>query len=438
MSTTREITLPDIGDFDQVEIIEIAVGAGDTIAAEDTLLTLESDKATMDVPAPCGGVIRSLLVQVGDAVSTGTPIAVVETDDGAEETVAEPPPEQPARAPDADIVATRPVPDTVPEQPSSGPPSVVPGAVQAVGKGTSSRAHASPSVRYFARQLGVDLSLVRGTGRRGRIVREDVEAFVRGALCADQSARTAGSAVPYVATVDFSKYGPVESKPLGRIKRLTAINLHRSWSVVPHVTQFDEADITELEAFRKSHLSDAEQQGVKLTLLSFLVKVVSDALRQYPDFNASLNPDATVVIHKQYCHIGIAVNTERGLIVPVIHDADKRGLFDIAREIARLSGLARAGRVIPRDLQGGCFTISSLGGVGGSHFSPIINTPEVGILGVSRAIVRPIYRDGQLVPRLILPFALSYDHRLIDGVAGAQFTRFLSTALSDLHTGIAL
>ncbi len=420
--------LPDIGDFDTVDVIEIAVNEGDEVAREDTLLTLESDKATMDIPSPSAGTIKSIKVSVGDKVAEGTLIAVIESSDEqaqneSETTTAVETVEQPPTA------ASEPPPTRESPRPA---PQVLETS-EMVGASQSARAHASPSIRRFARELGVDLGLVYGTGPKGRILKEDVKAFTKSILTSNKLAPGGGFAMPEIQPVDFSKFGDIETKALSRIKRLGGQSLHRSWITVPHVTQFDEADITELEAFRKSRIDSANKQGVKLTLLAFLVKAVVDALQQYPEFNSSLSTDGENIILKHYFHIGVAVNTDDGLVVPVVRDADKKRLFDIAREIADLGDKAREGNISPRDIQGGCFTISSLGGIGGQHFTPIINMPEVAILGVSRAEMKPVYQNGEFIPRLMMPFALSYDHRVIDGVAGAQFTRFLSTVLNDIR-----
>jgi pyruvate dehydrogenase E2 component (dihydrolipoamide acetyltransferase) len=286
-------------------------------------------------------------------------------------------------------------------------------------------------VRRFARELGVDLGLVYGSGPKGRILKDDVKAFTKSVLTHNKL----GSVAPAPASppIDFSKFGPIETKPLSRIRRLSGQALHRSWTSIPHVTQFDDADITELEAFRKARQKEAEKQGVKLTLLSFLLKATVTALEKFPDFRASLSADGESLVYKQYFHVGIAVNTDNGLVVPVVRNVDQKGLFELAREVQALSDKARAGKLLPAEMQGGCFTLSSLGGVGGSAFTPIINAPEVAILGVSRAAIRPVYVDDAFVPRLVLPFALSYDHRVIDGVAGARFTQFLGTVLADIR-----
>jgi pyruvate dehydrogenase E2 component (dihydrolipoamide acetyltransferase) len=427
MSDSNEITvnLPDIGDFKNVDVIEIAVKPGDQVNKEDTLITLESDKATMDIPSPSAGTVKKLLVKTGDRISEGSAILILE-----ESTTGQAIQKKPVSSEQKEPAPPEPAPAPPPEP---RPAPATPTGAEMVGISHSSRAHASPSVRRFARELGVDLGLVYGKGPKGRILKEDVKAFVKSMLSGNKLTSQGAFALPEVAPVDFSKFGEVESKPLSRLKRLGGQHLQRSWITVPHVTQFDEADITDLEEFRKSKLEAAKKKGVKLTLMAFLVKAVVDVLQQYPEFNSSLSPDGENIILKKYFHIGIAVNTDNGLVVPVIKDADQKGLFDIAAEMSRLSDKAREGKLTPSEMQGGCFTISSLGGVGGTHFTPIVNAPEVAILGVSRANMKPVYQDGEFVPRLILPFALSYDHRVIDGVAGAQFTQHMSTVLSDIR-----
>lgn len=430
--------LPDIGNFEGVSVIELHVQPGDRVQAEDPIITLESDKATMDIPAPYAGVVRELKVAVGDKVREGAPVAVIEP-------IAQGAPPSPVTAPAPQIPkAASSQPAAVVTPPSAAPPTApvataptprpapagLPQGAEIVGASESARAHASPSVRRFARELGVDLGLVQGSGPRGRVLRDDVTGFTKAVM---SGAKSAAAGLPSVPPVDFSRFGPVEHRPLSRVKRLAGQALHRSWATVPHVTQFDEADITDLEEFRQGKLEEAERRGVKLTLLSFLLKAAVTALQKYPDFCASLSPDGETLVLKQYFHIGVAVNTDHGLMVPVLRDVDQKGLLDLAREVGVLSDKARAGRIAPADLQGGCFTISSLGGVGGTGFTPIVNAPEVAILGVSRAATRPVYRDGEFVPRLMLPFALSYDHRVIDGVAGARFTQFLSTVLADIR-----
>ena len=448
MSQVTDILIPNIGDFDTVEIIEVAVSPGDTVKPEDTLITLESDKATMDIPAPAAGTVKELLVKVGDTVSEGTLILKLEQDGAGSEA---PPdtgkPEVSAETAQAGTQAGTtmtesempgqkgPSMDDVKSVPGTShgqkPPPKTPGGAQTAGTSASARAHASPGVRKYARELGVELGLVKGSGKKGRILKEDVTAFTRTVMTGKRVFD--GQTLPEIPPVDFSKFGPVETRPLSRLKRLGGRNLHRNWVSVPHVTQHDETDITELEAFRQSKKSEAKRRGVKLTLLSFLVKAVVVALRKYPEFNASLGPDGKELIYKQYFHIGVAVNTDQGLLVPVVKDANLKGMFELAEELEQLAQKARDKKLRPADMEGGCFTISSLGHIGGTGFTPIINSPEVAILGVSRATTRPVYRDGKLEPRLILPYSLSYDHRVIDGVAAAQFTRALGEILTDIR-----
>ena len=435
MTNEVEIKLPDIGDFDAIEVIEIAVNIGDTIEMEDTLLTLESEKSTMDIPSPYAGEIKQIMVNVGDKISQGTAIASIlateveskPTEEKKSQTIVETKQKEVTAVPEP-VLTSKPTPSPTPR-----PAPKTPETSQLVGQSKSAKAHASPSIRRFARELGVDLGLVYGSGAKGRILKEDVKAFTKSIMSGEKLSNKGAFSVPEVPPVDFSKFGEVETKALSRIRRLTGQALHRSWITVPHVTQFDEADITELEVFRKSKLESAKAEGIRLTLVTFLVKAAVVALQKFPEFNSSIEPDGDNLIIKKYFNIGVAVNTENGLVVPVIRDVDKKGLFDIAREITELSNKAREGKISPKDLQGGCFTISSLGGIGGLQFTPIVNVPEVAILGVSRATMKPVYENGEFVPRLIMPFALSYDHRVIDGVAGAQFTQFLNTILTDIR-----
>ena len=441
MGRVTDILIPNIGDFDAVEIIEVAVKPGDAVKPEDTLITLESDKATMDIPAPAAGTVRELLVKVGDAVSEGTPILKLEQDepgeDGEQEgqTSSMTPDSPGSVGTDSKSVpgGSPDTPDTPDAPPATGqkPAPRTPAGAQTAGSSASSRAHAGPAVRKYARELGVDLGLVKGSGKKGRILKEDVTAFTKTVMTGQRVFDR--PAAPELPPVDFSKFGPVETRPLSRLKRLGGQNLHRNWVSVPHVTQHDETDITELEAFRQSKKSEAERRGVRLTLLSFLVKAVVAALKKFPEFNASLGADGKELVCKQYFHIGVAVNTDQGLLVPVVKDANLKGMYELAAELAELAQKARDKKLRPADMEGGCFTISSLGHIGGTGFTPIINSPEVAILGVSRATTRPVYRDGKLEPRLILPYSLSYDHRVIDGVAAAQFTRALGEILTDIR-----
>jgi len=425
----REVTLPDIGDFHDVEIIELLVNVGDRVEAEQSLLTLESDKATMEIPAPFAGVVRSLAVKLGDKVNEGDLIATLESEGAAP---AAAPAAVPAAAP-ATSAAAEPVETARPagekellRRPVAVRPSDAPRRT----------AHASPGVRRFARELGVDLHYVSGTGAKGRILKEDVQAFVKRALAEGApTAAAAGGALqlPGIPAVDFSKFGETEEQELGRIKKLSGAHLHRSWLNVPHVTQFDEADITELEAFRKAQKDEAARAEVKLTFMPFLMKALCKALAVYPQFNSSLSPDGERLILKKYVHIGVAVDTPNGLVVPVIRDVDRKGVFDLARDLGEMSSKARAGKLAPTDMQGGCISISSLGGIGGTQFAPIVNAPEVAILGISRAEMKPKWDGKAFEPRLIMPFSLSYDHRVIDGAEGVRFTTYLAQLLGDIR-----
>ncbi len=436
----KDILVPDIGDFKDVEVIEILVKPGDTVAKEQSLVSLESDKATMEIPSPEAGVVRSITIKVGDKVSQGSMILKLEAGDAvpqANEKGPEPkakpqPPQEAAPAVAASPVAPRVEPRVEPAH--AEPRDAV-----------ASIPHASPSIRKFARELGVNLRQVQGSGPKGRILTEDVQAYVKGALtgktalAAAPAAKGGGLDVLPWPDVDFAKFGPIELKARSRIKKLSAANLHRNWVMIPHVTQFDEADITELEAFRKSNTAETEKRGFKLTMLAFLIKASVNALREFPDFNASIDKTGENLVLKKYFHIGVAVDTPEGLMVPVVRDADRKGVFDLAHELADISKLAREKKLKAGDMQGGTFSISSLGGIGGSAFTPIINAPEVAILGVSRSVFRPIYsgkdEKGKDVfnARLMLPLSLSYDHRVIDGALAARFTAYLANVLSDIR-----
>ncbi len=405
MSTVTEIKVPDIGDFKEVDVIEVLVKPGDTVAKEASLITVESDKATMEIPSPAAGVVKELKVKLGDKVAEGSMILLLEAS-ADEAPVAQPPGTAETSAPSA--AAPKPAaPSTVPgaaSEPATEPVAVpiqrpAPVPLEPVAEVPAFTPHASPSVRKFARELGVGLAKVRGSGPKGRITQEDVQAFVKGVLTQAPAAALAAAApaggtpfnLPEWPQVDFAKFGPVENKPLSRIKKLSGANLHRNWVSIPHVTQFDEADITELEAFRKDSGAASEKQGFKLTMLAFLIKACVTALRQYPEFNASLDPAGENLVLKKYFHIGVAVDTPDGLVVPVIRDADRKGVYELARELAEVSKLARDKKLKPGDMQGGTFSISSLGGIGGTAFTPIINAPEVAILGVSRSAMRPVW-----------------------------------------------
>jgi pyruvate dehydrogenase E2 component (dihydrolipoamide acetyltransferase) len=433
MTNSREILLPDIGDFEAVDVIEVPVKVGDSINVEDTIVTLESDKATMDIPSPASGVVTKMLVNVGDSIAQGAPLLLMDESE-SDTSTAEKPVEQTQT--EAAKATSEPAPTSVSTsapQTTHRPAPAVMETSQVVGGSRSEKAHASPSVRRFARELGVDLGLVYGKGPKGRILKEDIKAFTKSMLSGNKLGGGDNFGFPEIPPVDFSKFGQTKMQPLSRLKRLGGQSLHRSWITVPHVTQFDEADITDLEEFRKSELEAAETEGIKLTLVTFLVKAVVVALQKFPEFNSSITSDGENLVIKKYFHIGVAVNTKNGLVVPVIKDADKKGLFEIAHEISQLSSKAQEGKLSLADMQGGCFTISSLGGIGGTAFTPIVNAPEVAILGVSRSAMKPVYENGEFVPRLMMPYALSYDHRVIDGVAAAQFTQFLSTILTDIR-----
>ncbi|WP_165720602.1 dihydrolipoyllysine-residue acetyltransferase [Bordetella trematum] len=428
-----EIAVPDIGDFKEVEVIEVLVAVGDTVAAEQSLITVESDKASMEIPSSAGGVVKEVKVKVGDKVAKGSVIVVVEGQAGA-------------AAPQAQAQAQAPAPAAAAAQPAAArseaatsTPVQRPSPTQALqdeGLKPGQLPHASPSVRKFARELGVNLSRVTGSGPKNRILVEDVRAFVKNALAAPAAA--AGGAADGAALgllpwpkVDFAKFGPVDPKPLSRIKKISGANLHRNWVMIPHVTNNDVADITDLEALRVQLNKENEKSGVKVTMLAFLIKAVVAALKKFPEFNASLDGDTLVL--KQYYHIGFAADTPNGLVVPVVRDADKKGIIELARETSELAKKAREGKISPADMQGGCFSISSLGGIGGTHFTPIINAPEVAILGVSRSAHQPVWDGKQFQPRLILPLSLSYDHRVIDGAAAARFNAYLGQLLADFR-----
>jgi pyruvate dehydrogenase E2 component (dihydrolipoamide acetyltransferase) len=441
----EEVRVPDIGDFESVDVIEVLVSPGDKVRKDDSLLTLESDKATMELPSPFNGQIKELRVSVGDKVSEGSHILTMERDEAAAEAPAARAesaaagPEKPEtleRQPAAEQPEPEPEPAPPPERPSppgaaaARKPPVPPGPQEQTGQ--VRKPHASPGVRRFARELGVDLQRVQGSGPKQRILKEDVQRFVKGAM-QEAPAGAGGFALPEAPVVDFSQFGEIETQPLSRIQKISGPQLHRNWIGIPHVTQFDEADITELEAFRKSQLESLGRQDIKLTLLAFVVKATVATLKRFPQVNASLEPGGQQLIIKKYYHIGVAVDTPGGLVVPVVRDADSKALADIARELGEVSARARERQLTPSDMQGGTFTISSLGGLGGTGFTPIINAPEVAILGVSRAAMRPVYQEGTFVPRLILPFSLSYDHRVVDGAQAVRFTAALAANLSDVR-----
>ncbi len=460
MSAITEAKVPDIGDYTNVPVIEVLVKPGDAVTRDQGLVTLESDKATMEVPSPLDGVVKEVKVKVGDEVSEGRVVALIEAAAAAAEPAANaaaappasaapappaapaaPPraessssaaPAAPARAadaaparPDADADAAGPRTPPVPFDASTVMPEKVP--------------YASPAVRLFARELGVDLADVKGSDRKGRISKQDVHNFVKAALAAGTAPRVGGAApagglslLPW-PSVDFAKFGEIETKPLSRIKKISGANLARNWAMIPHVTQHDDADVTELEALRVALNQENEKAGVKLTMLAFLIKAVVAALKKYPDFNASLDAAGENLTLKKYYHVGFAADTPNGLVVPVIRDADRKGVIEIAQETAALAKKARDGKLGPAEMQGGCFSISSLGGIGGTAFTPIVNAPEVAILGVSKSAIKPVWDGREFRPRLMLPLSLSYDHRVIDGAAAARFTAYLAQVLADMR-----
>ena len=424
MAETKQILVPDIGDFKDVPVIEVLVKPGDTVKMEDPLISLESDKATIEVPSPLNGVVKEIGVKVGDKVSEGSFILVMEVSAASDATVI-------SRTPaitSAPVVAIPELISVRTSQPAREPPPAAPTLMD-------NRAHAGPSVRRFARELGVNPGLVKGSGPKQRILKEDIQAYVKTQLSKPRGGDGEGLNLLPWPQVNFAKFGPVELRPLSRIRKIAGANLHRNWVMIPHVTQFDEADITDLEALRKQSNETAKKDGIKITLLAFLMQATVAALKKFPEFNASLdsNDDEINLVIKNYFHLGFAADTPHGLMVPVIRDVDQKGVIAIAGELGHLSALAREGGLKPAEMQGGSFTISSLGGIGGTAFTPIINAPEVAILGISRASIKPVYRDDQFIPRLMLPLSLSYDHRVIDGASAARFTSYLATVLADMR-----
>jgi pyruvate dehydrogenase E2 component (dihydrolipoamide acetyltransferase) len=457
---TIEVRVPDIGDFKDVPVIEVFVKPGDIVQAEDPLVTLESDKATMEVPAPLGGVVEGVRVGVGDRVSEGSPLLTLKTSQtGAEPASRSTPPSYPDNAdraiPPMEIAASGAPGAAASESAAASRDGVSrpvqrPDVQQQAGAAAEAQrpagaAHASPSVRKFARELGVDIARVSGTGPKGRIVHEDVQQFVKTALARTPAGPVAGpagaagagglSVLPW-PQVDFAKFGPVESKPRSRIGKISGANLARNWVMIPHVTQFDDADITDLEALRVALNKENEKAGVRITMLAFLIKAAVASLKHFPDFNASLDATGENLVRKQYFNIGFAADTPNGLVVPVVKGADAKGVLAIAKEMSELSAKARDGKLGPADMQGGCFSISSLGGIGGTAFTPIINAPEVAILGVSRSAMKPVWDGKAFVPRLMLPLSLSYDHRVIDGAQAARFITYYSSLLADFRRAL--
>ena len=438
MGSLRDVLVPDIGDFKNIPVIEVLVKPGDSVKAEDSLITLESDKATMEVPAPFAGVVRELKIKPGDKISQGAVILSLEISEGAAAPAPAAAAEQKAAAAPTPAPAAKPAPAAT-QVPAQAAPAAAQSAAPAaaINEEGFALAHASPSVRRFARELGVDLSGVKGSGPKERILQEDVAAFVKTALAQPSGGGGGGAGLslglPAWPQVDFAKFGPVENLALSRIKKISGPFLHRNWVSIPHVTQNDEADITELESFRKGLAEEAQKQGVKLTPLAFIMKAVVAALKNHPEFNSSLSPAGDALILKRYFHIGVAVDTPGGLVVPVVRNVDQKGVLQLAKELAEIGAKARDGKLGPADMQGGTFSISSLGGIGGTHFTPIINAPEVAILGVSKSSMKPVWKDNQFVPRLMMPLSLSYDHRAVDGAQGARFITNLSTVLSDIR-----
>jgi pyruvate dehydrogenase E2 component (dihydrolipoamide acetyltransferase) len=454
MSTTLvEVRVPDIGNFKDVEVIDVLVKPGDAVSLDTPLITLETEKATMDVPSSAAGIVREVAVQRGGRVSQGDLVIRVETQpspqpspaqagEGAQPSPQSSPPPSPAKAGEGAEPSPQPSPAGAGEGAEPSPQPSPPPSPAKAGEGARSRtfdepgfarAHASPSVRKLARELGVDLGKVEGSGAKGRITEADVKAWVRRALGGGVPAAATGQgALPRIAPVDFAAFGPIERRPLSRIQKIAGPRLHASWVNLPHVTQFDEADITAMEQTRAAMKAQATERGIKLTPLAFVIRACVQALAQYPQFNASLDAEAGELVYKKYVHLGFAADTPHGLVVPVVRDADRKDVFELARDLAELSEKARAGKLSGAEMQGGCFTVSSLGGIGGTAFTPIINAPEVAILGVSRATMRPVWKDEQFVPRLMLPLSLSYDHRVIDGAAAVRFTSFLAHALEDV------
>jgi pyruvate dehydrogenase E2 component (dihydrolipoamide acetyltransferase) len=444
-----EVKVPDIGEFTDVDVIELLVKQGDTVSVDDPLIAIESEKATMEVPAPSAGVVKEIKVKLGDKVSEGSLILVLEAETLASDAKAPSPEAKAPLAPEAKasvtpalrLVSSSDAPPAT-NDPSMPPPSrslpATGGAVVSTmphedAAEPSTKPHASPSVRKMARELGVNLNLVKGSGRNGRIFRVDVQKFVAAELTKPKGSGIGLDLIPW-PKVDFTKLGEVETRPLSRIRKLAKANLARNWVMIPHVTQFEEADVTELEAFREQINLAKSNAGIKVTILAFVLKALIASLTEFPEFNSSLDGDNLIL--KKYYNLGFAADTPNGLIVPVLRDVDKKGVFQIARETSELAAAAREGKLKPSDIQGGCFTVSSLGGIGGTAFTPIINAPEVAILGVSKLVQKPVYRGDVFVPRLILPLSLSYDHRVIDGAAAARFITHLGSVINDMRRAL--
>jgi pyruvate dehydrogenase E2 component (dihydrolipoamide acetyltransferase) len=431
MSQLIEVKVPDIGDFKNVEIIEVLVKPGDAVKKEDSLISLESDKATMEVPSSHSGVVKELKVKVGDKVSEGS--AVLTLEEGAGAAAPAPSPTSSASPPAVAAAPAALAPKPLPVVPAPAP-ALAAALALAKSENSGQMPHASPAIRAFARELGVDLAKVKGTALKERITKEDVQSFVKTELAKPKvAAAGAAFSFPEMPPVDFTKFGQVETRALSRIKKLSGANLHRNWVGIPHVTQFDEADITETEAFRVTTNEELAKNGTKVTMLAFLIKASVASLKKFPEFNASLEPGGENLVLKKYFNIGFAADTPNGLVVPVIKDADRKSVIEIAREAGELAAKARDAKLSPSEMQGGCFSISSLGGIGGTFFTPIINAPEVAILGVSRSQIKPAWNGKEFAPRMILPVSLSYDHRVIDGAMAARFTTHLCGLMSDIR-----
>ncbi|SBV37950.1 Dihydrolipoyllysine-residue acetyltransferase component of pyruvate dehydrogenase complex [uncultured Stenotrophomonas sp.] len=452
MAEIKEALVPDIGDYSDIPVIEVLVAVGDTVVKDQGLVTLESDKATMEVPSAVAGVVKELKVKVGDNLSEGKVVALIEVAEEAAKPAAAAAPAAPAKVEPAaetgakvEPVAVAPVPDKLAQREitqeqalPAGKPATPPVQFNAEGVLPSQVPYASPAVRVFARELGVDLSQLTGTEKGGRITKGDVQKFVKAALgggVAVGAPAGGGNGLNLLPwpKVDFSKFGETETQPLSRIKKISGANLARNWAMIPHVTQFDQADITELEALRVALNKENEKAGIKLTMLAFLIKASAAALKKFPEFNASLDASGENLTLKKYFHIGFAADTPNGLVVPVLRDVDKKGVVQIAQETGELAKKARDGKLGPADMSGGCFSISSLGGIGGTAFTPIVNAPEVAILGVSKSSIQPVWNGKEFAPKLLLPLSLSYDHRVIDGALAARFTTYLSQVLADMR-----
>jgi len=461
MAQVNEAKVPDIGNYTNVPVIEVLVKAGDTVTRDQGLVTLESDKATMEVPAPFAGTVKEVKVKVGDEISEGHVVALIEAGDAASSAAsakADAPKSSPPPPQEVDARSAAGEGGAAPKPTTPAPPSPPPPPSPASGRGSQSSPpiafgaetvmpgklpYASPAIRVLARELGVDLSQVGGSGRGGRITREDVQGFVKRALAAPRGATGGGAGLNLLPwpQVDFSKFGEVETRALSKIKKISGANLARNWAMIPHVTQHDDADVTELEALRvqlnkENERSDKGGAGIKFTMLGFIIKAVVAALKKYPDFNASLDASGENLIIKKYFHIGFAADTPSGLVVPVLRDADKKGIVAITQESGALAAKAREGKLGPAEMSGGCFSISSLGGIGGTAFTPIVNAPEVAILGVSKSAIKPVWDGKAFAPRLLLPLSLSYDHRVIDGAAAARFTAYLAQLLADMRRSL--